>query len=801
MKNTTRKTMLLAALLLLTGGAWAQKTHPGHYLYHGERVEVPVNSEVALAYFRTAQMDTAAIHRNYQCLKEVSLAADKADTLYACEVRLPEGTYEEGVAWLKAQPEVWDVEPVIGTTERVPVSNMFFVKLREQSDAALLAEEAAKCGARHEGPVLPGDLWHIVTVDKRATGDAMSLSTQLGESGKFADVDPGFAMMMRYNTCYNPPSDSHFQNQWGMIDISACDAWGNSTGSGAKVAIIDQGIYTGHEEFSGLNVALSYDATNNTNPAASYNPEHGTQVAGIIFAGQNDYNIAGLAPNADLLNISLQLNSSILYDNGIGVIKRAINKARTSGAGVILCPWDIYNLTAWGLTSSLIENAIDSAVTNGRYGKGSVVVFSSGNYDPLTEYPDVTYPANCNEKIIVVGAMDNSYDRWTNSCYGDELDLIAPGKDILTTTTDQVQYDYFSGTSLAAAHVAGVAALMISMDTNLTLHQIDKILKASARKVGNYIYSYSSAHPFGSWNSEAGYGALDAETAVRLAGAHICELYILDDDVYDDGTEYNNLSPTANNSPFIKLTTQTTPYHNVYTPSLGNTYRLVVTIDNPNATTRQINRAYLKVYWTVETSNPQWRNSWTDVGTICGMRKCGTLFPNSNIITVPAYQSTDVEFSISIPAYESLQCTPLFYPSYISFIAIVENFDATAGLNDIFFPAEIFVRANNNVAWRTYAFFSPVYPGINSATNGDGDCISTLSPNPTTGQATLEYTLPEDVRVGEVLVMNSMGAVVYRAPATGQNHVIDLSNTPSGSYYVYLTGDGELLGMRTLIRD
>lgn len=68
MCKTIKKAMLTAVLTLLAASGLAQKTHQGHYLYSGERIAVPINSEVVLVYFHTAKMDTATIHRRYNCI-------------------------------------------------------------------------------------------------------------------------------------------------------------------------------------------------------------------------------------------------------------------------------------------------------------------------------------------------------------------------------------------------------------------------------------------------------------------------------------------------------------------------------------------------------------------------------------------------------------------------------------------------------------------------------------------------------------------------------------------------------------
>ena len=107
------------------------------------------------------------------------------------------------------------------------------------------------------------------------------------------------------------------------------------------------------------------------------------------------------------------------------------------------------------------------------------------------------------------------------SCFGDSLDLMAPSEMVWTTcNASNSCYDgEFEGTSAAAPHVAGVAALVLSIDTNLTYRQVFEILCSSATKVRSEYYSYSHnpSYPYGTWNNEMGYGLVNAHQAVLMA--------------------------------------------------------------------------------------------------------------------------------------------------------------------------------------------------------------------------------------------------------------------------------------------
>ena len=804
MKNTTKKAMLLAALLLLTGGAWAQKTHPGHYLYHGERVEVPVNSEVALVYFRTAKMDTVAIHRNYQCLNEVALAADKADTLYACEVALPEGDYAEGVAWLKAQPEVWDVEPVIGTTERVPVSNMFFVKLREQGDASLLAEAAAQVGARHEGPVLPGDLWHIVTVDKQSAGDAMALSTQLGESGKFADVDPGFAFKVRFNTAACPTDTNFYQDQWNMQDMDLCDVWdANIKGAGVKVALIDNGVYTGHPEFVGLNIAGSYNAYSPyggpaTILTSSNDPHHGTKLAGIIFSDHNHGYIAGIAPEASLVDISFAVPEASYSDALVAATHRAFSYAVDSvHSDVILCAW---NLQTWNLTSSLIEGDIVNAMENGRNGKGTVVVFASGNTNNGTDTL-VSYPANFDERILVAGSLSRWGEIPTFSRRGDALDVVAPGIELKSTRIPAVYTNYAEmqhGTSLSAAHVAGLAALILSRNNSLSREQVDWIIKRSTKKPTTYTFAYSSTHIAGSWNSQMGYGKVNAKKAIQAVDALAVtqsQDLIIRDYATDVGKEPTDMSISVNGSPDIKVIDPSTGLETNYLIQ-GKTYQVKVLVRNLALYSISVSPWKLSVYWTNNLSNLRWAGSWNNCG--CSNVYCDHVSASGSSFLLSSGDSH--EFTVSITLHRDLQqqCAETF-PRPLYLVAMIGDGADIDGYSETDFPLEGFVRGNNRVAWRSgYTLDEPnVLPDDPPPFPPFG--INAVSPNPATGTTTVEYQTDGTRSEVQVWLTDAYGNVLRQFVGSGGRCTLDLQGIPAGHYYVHLIVDGNRLDTKVLI--
>ena len=161
------------------------------------------------------------------------------------------------------------------------------------------------------------------------------------------------------------------------------------------------------------------------------------------------------------------------------------------------------------LHSSILEDAITTAITSGRNGKGMIVVFAAGNYNSST----VDYPANFYSDILVVGSINSADKRSSSSSYGTCVDVVAPGNQIWSTL-QQNQTGYMSGTSMAAPHVAGLAALILSINPELTGKEVVNIIEKTAQKVGGYSYTTTSNRPNGTWNNEMGYGLCNAFEAL-----------------------------------------------------------------------------------------------------------------------------------------------------------------------------------------------------------------------------------------------------------------------------------------------
>ena len=233
-----------------------------------------------------------------------------------------------------------------------------------------------------------------------------------------------------------------YENSWGVSHIGCERAHNNGIdGTGVKVAVMDTGIDYTHEDLND-NYKGGYDFVfNDPDPFDNYN-SHGTHVAGIIAAERNGIGVVGVAPNANLYAVR------VLDSAGFGNVGWVI-------AGIEWAVEHDMDVVVMSFGTSEDSQSLRDACHNAS-DAGVLLVAAAGN----TDDGNVTYPARY-DSVIAVTATDLNDGRASFSSIGPEVELAAPGVNIMSTTSG-AGYGNLSGTSQAASHVAGTAALIIS---------------------------------------------------------------------------------------------------------------------------------------------------------------------------------------------------------------------------------------------------------------------------------------------------------------------------------------------------
>lgn len=441
----------------------------------------------------------------------------------------------------------------------------------------------------------------------------LSFVEKLSIDSKIKQIE--YSMQGYYNAFIS--NDTHLNKQWYLSAINAFDAWTISYGNAnIVVAILDSGVdwlhqdlgrgndnhdnihtnsnediwidindpQTGNKIDDDKNMLIDdwkgWNYDNNTNNTITSN-YHGTFVAGIIGAKtNNNLGIAGIVGGNNSIGGRI-----IPYCVGVqspisSILDDAIIDAIDKGARII-------QLSLTIPFSQSVEDAIQYAINN-----NAIIVCASGNSGATS----VGYPSS-NSNVIAVGAIQQNLSRVFFSNYGDNLDIVAPGVDIYSTKLANA-YDYSDGTSFASPQVSGVAALILSVNPNLTGQEVRDIIEKTAQKVRPDLYNYQSdqSHPNGTWNNEMGYGLVDAYAAVKMAKIPDTPADLLIRDYVGDDGEEPSYDPNdwlyklLQHNPDIKLLDIDTqqPIHSIGMYKKKNCY-IAVNIKNIGGKTTEGN--------------------------------------------------------------------------------------------------------------------------------------------------------------------------------------------------------------------
>ncbi len=333
------------------------------------------------------------------------------------------------------------------------------------------------------------------------------------------------------------PNDEFFADQWHYKNINMQQAWDIEKGdtNAVTVAVIDTGILGGHPDFVGK-ILPGFDFISDSQRAADgngrdNNPEdraggsyHGSHVAGTIAAATNNsIGVAGVSWGAKILPIrvlgvgggsSSDIFDAMLWSAGLPV------------AGIVQNPnpASVLNMSLGGEYTCAQAPAYQDTI-NAINAAGKIIVVAGGN-----ENADASQfsPASCSG-VITVGATDFVDARAPYSNFGARIDVMAPGGNtgarlfdpnfpdgVLSLgrndTSNQFNFRYLQGTSMAAPHVAGVVALMKSRDPSLSFTRALEILTRTARVLTPTKCTGSGT---AKTSSDCGAGLIDAQAALQ----------------------------------------------------------------------------------------------------------------------------------------------------------------------------------------------------------------------------------------------------------------------------------------------
>ncbi len=332
-----------------------------------------------------------------------------------------------------------------------------------------------------------------------------------------------------------------YSNSWGVQYIGSQAVHNQSiNGTGVKIAVLDTGIDYTHPDLAG-NYKGGYNfISDNSDPwddncLSVYKTCHGTHVSGIIAAESNGIGVVGVAPGASIYAVK------VLDGGGFGAasfVVSGIEWAKNNGMNIISMSLESYE------NNTAVLDAVNAA-----YDSGILLIAAAGN----TKGGPVLYPA-AYDSVIAVTAIDQNGQRASFSPIGQKIEVAAPGVAINSTVNGG--YGLLSGTSMAAPHVTGVAALIYS--TNFPDVNGDGI--QDNKDVRQIIDNTAFDAGIAGKDDTYGYGIVDASKAVLGISAYAipadvdADLSITEDDgvseiIAGDGSIYTYNIRVANEGP------------------------------------------------------------------------------------------------------------------------------------------------------------------------------------------------------------------------------------------------------------
>lgn len=424
--------------------------------------------------------------------------------------------------------------PVYHTSpaDKTPFVPVGTIHLRFPDGTADVAIDAAlaRHGCRRAG--WTGSFARVESANPDTVAVAAALQAEFPE----AEIEPDLVTPCEALT-FEPPADARFGALWhlenrgdqpgltGGADARVTGAWRRLGGFGSEeviVAVMDGGFDLGHLDLAGKTVGAFDFVDNDTEPIPAGWDAHGTACAAVAVAALGGGEVIGVAPMARLMPLR---TGAISAES----VARWFDHARTSGAWVVSCSWsalaDVYPLPGPA------AEAIHRCATEGRGGKGAVIVFAAGNNRRGVNDPPRTLNGFAIHPDVLAVAASTSRDTHASySSTGREIAVCAPsagapGRPVTTAdVTDALgddgrmiargyasgdYYAAFAGTSCACPVVAGVCALALTAHPDLTAAEVRDLVRSTSRRIGD---GYVDGH-----SPRFGRGCVDAESAVAAA--------------------------------------------------------------------------------------------------------------------------------------------------------------------------------------------------------------------------------------------------------------------------------------------
>ncbi|MEO0583897.1 MAG: S8 family serine peptidase [Bacteroidota bacterium] len=414
---------------------------------------------------------------------------------------------------------------------------------------------------------------YLLQVTSDTAKNPIKCSNELAELPEVTYAEPNLINRFQGQEAADPPSDTLFSEQWHLdnrggiqlrtgADVDILEAWAITKGSrDIAIAIIDDGVDISHPDFQGEGKIVApkdyVDGDSSPFPESFAQDYHGTPCAGVAVAEENGQGVVGAAPACALQPIRFPLTAS---DRELWEI---FDFAATF-SDVISCSWGpppVYS----PLPLSLTEKFEAITTSGGPRGKGSLILFAAGNYNaPLMDMGNTSFRYRGNRGIVettepilngfaihpdvmAVGSSNSLNERSIYSNWGKELSVCAPsnnfhplnsqlwveGRGITTTDNETRGLGFrrnslytarFGGTSSATPLAAGVAALVIASNPELTAREVKRILEETTDKITDENPDPILGHNKGIYDAEGhsewfGFGKVNAGRAVRRAVA------------------------------------------------------------------------------------------------------------------------------------------------------------------------------------------------------------------------------------------------------------------------------------------